>query len=333
MNPYRETLYVRGADGSLEPFPIVVGAPKKLSAREFACRVSCPPLRTPARIRSSDPEHAYALAFRFVRDITRDFALLDQNGRAMKWTCPPRLPTRGRHAGGGRRVAANGRRANARFRKTLLARRADGARVRFLIDVGAPRRLSDGRHECRAYCSALRKPFRIRAATAAEARFLAFRALREIMVVSGLRFAGRAGNADDIPCPPRLPYFADNRRSPESALAPPRTRGSTPKPFRKIFRARDADGRAFRFEIRIGTPTKISDLEYECRVSCPLLRTPARVRFVNPAGAYALAFRTVEDVLLYAGVRLIERDGTAIGSPRAPYPFSKSISSRAQSPR
>jgi hypothetical protein len=317
MNPYRETLYVRGADGSLDPFPIVVGAPRKLSEREFACRVSCPLLRTPARIRSSDPEHAYALAFRFVKDITRDFALLDRNGRAVEWTCPPWPPAKGRRVGGGRPIAANERRAHERFRKTCLARRADGARVRFRIDVGAPRRLSDGRHECRMYCSALKKPLHVRAATPAEARFLAFRALREIMVVSGLRFAERAGNAGEIPCPPRLPYFADDRRSPEPALAPPQTRGSTPKPFRKTFRARDADGRPFRFEVRVGTPTKISDLEYECRVSCPLLRTPARVRFVNPEGAYALAFRTVGDLLRYAGVRLIGRAGTVTESPRA----------------
>jgi hypothetical protein len=113
-----------------------VGRPEKISEREYACRVFCPLIGEPAYIRSLNPEHAYFLAFRFVKDMTEDFALTDRNGNAMELVCPPMPPletgngrrrssSKDRGLGGARRISMTAlRQAWAKpFRKTCIARR------------------------------------------------------------------------------------------------------------------------------------------------------------------------------------------------------------------
>lgn len=89
MDEFAVEVTARGADGSLEPFHIYVGAPEVLDALEFESLAWCSLMDKPHKVKGASLAQAYSLAFRFVGLLVgyADLELLDRDG------APFQLPT------------------------------------------------------------------------------------------------------------------------------------------------------------------------------------------------------------------------------------------------
>jgi hypothetical protein len=92
--------------GWRKPVSIRVEPPFSDRPSEFACKVDCSLIDTGIRpIRADEPQHAYSLAFRFLRIVLSDFALFADDGTSFTlprvppwdddWIRPDVLPERG----------------------------------------------------------------------------------------------------------------------------------------------------------------------------------------------------------------------------------------------
>jgi hypothetical protein len=91
MEEFAVEVTAKGADGSLEPFHIYVGAPEVVDDIVSECLVWCSLLDKPTRIRGGSLAQAYHLGFRFVGQMVgySDLTLLDADGNPFRLPDPP----------------------------------------------------------------------------------------------------------------------------------------------------------------------------------------------------------------------------------------------------
>lgn len=80
---FEKTFYIKGASGSLEPFPVRVSAAKQTGPAEWGCEAQTPMLDKPRMFMSVTPDHAAYCAFLVVRRLLEyeGLTLLEDNGR------------------------------------------------------------------------------------------------------------------------------------------------------------------------------------------------------------------------------------------------------------
>lgn len=89
MDEFAVEVTAKGADGSLEPFHIYVGAPEAVDAVEFESLAWCSLMDKPHKVKGASLAQAYSLAFRLVGNLVEyaELTLLDRDGT------PFQLPT------------------------------------------------------------------------------------------------------------------------------------------------------------------------------------------------------------------------------------------------
>lgn len=91
MNEFAVEVTAKGADGSLEPFHIYVGAPEAVDEIVSGSLAWCSLLDKPRMVKGETLIQAYSLAFRLIARLIEysDLTLLDANGQPFHLPDPP----------------------------------------------------------------------------------------------------------------------------------------------------------------------------------------------------------------------------------------------------